>query len=191
VNVVGLIIQISFAQAHSEVRDQIAEEALTCPHTVHTSRHRFESARSVQTLEQGLAEYLSANPSLKRQESLLTEAREFFRSHDIVHVLYGCGTTMPDEAVVKLSSLFGTTGGLQVLRGYTAYETLDIYTKLPLGSTVLALLMSPYLILRTVWRCARQTQRWPWAENQQYMDTSLVDLRSKFRITVAHECDAD
>lgn len=190
-NVIGLIIQISFARAHSEVRDQIAEEALTCPHTVHTSRHRFESARSVQTLEQGLAEYLSANPSLKRQESLLAEAREFFRSHDIVHVLYGCGTTMPDEAVVKLSSLFGTTGGLQVLRGYTAYETLDIYTKLPLGSTVLALLMSPYLILRTVWRCARQTQRWPWAENQQYMDTSLVDLRSKFRITVAHECSAD
>jgi hypothetical protein len=164
---------------HSEVRDQIAEQALTCPHTVHTSRHRFESALSVQTLAQGLAEYLSANPSLKRHESLLsTEAREFFRSHDIVHVLYGCGTTMPDEAVVKLSSLFGTTGGLQVLRGYTAYETLDIYTKLPLGSTLLALLMSPYLILRTVWRCARQTQRWQWAENQQYMDAPLVDLRS-------------
>jgi hypothetical protein len=46
---------------------------------------------------------------------------------------------MPDEAVVKLSSLFGTTGGKQVLRSYTNYETLDIYTKLPLGDTVLAM----------------------------------------------------
>ena len=151
------------------------------------SRHQFESALSTQTLAQGLAEYFAANPSLKRQETLLsTEARQFFGSHDIVHVLYGCGTTMPDEAIVKLTSLFGTTGGFQVLRGYANYETLDIYTKLPPRSTMLALVMSPYLIVRTLWRCTLQTQRWPWAENQQYMNATLVELRSKFRIKVAH-----
>ncbi len=151
------------------------------------SRHHFESALSSQTLTQGLAEYFAANPMLKRQGSLVSrEARQFFRSHDIVHVLYGCGTTMPDEAVVKLSSLFGTTGGVQVLRGYTSYETLDIYTKLPLGGTVLALAMAPYLIVRTLWRCAWQRQRWPWVENHQYMNTPLVELRSTFGIKVAH-----
>ncbi len=151
------------------------------------SRHQFESPLSTQTLAQGLAEYFAANPSLKRQESLLSpEARQFFRSHDIVHVLYGCDTTMPDEAVVKLSSLFGTTGGAGILRGYANHETLDIYTKLPLGGTLLALLVSPYLIVRTVWRCARQTQRWPWVENHQYLETPLVELRSKFGIVVAH-----
>ena len=151
------------------------------------SRHQFESPLSTQTLAQGLAEYFAANPSLKRQESLLSpEARQFFRSHDIVHVLYGCDTTMPDEAVVKLSSLFGTTGGVGILRGYANHETLDIYTKLPLGGTLLALLVSPYLIVRTVWRCARQTQRWPWVENDQYLETPLAELRSKFGIVVAH-----
>ena len=151
------------------------------------SRHQFESALSTQSLAQGLAEYFAANPSLKRQETLLsTEARQFFSSHDTVHVLYGCGTTVPDEAIVKLSSLFGTTGGFQVLRGYANHETLDIYTKLPLRSTVLALVISPYLIVRTLWRCALQTQRWPWVENQQYMNAPLVELRSKFRIKVAH-----
>ena len=151
------------------------------------SRHQFESAHSTQTLAQGLAEYFAANPSLKRQDTLLSpEAKQFFRSHDIVHVLYGCGTTMPDEAIVKLSSLFGTTGGKQVLRGYTNHETLDIYTKLPLASTALALAMSPYLIIRTLWRCTRQTRRWPWVENQQYMDTPLVELRVMFGVKVAH-----
>lgn len=148
---------------------------------------RFESPLSTQTLAQVLAEYFAANPSLKRHESLLSpEARQFFRSHDIVHVLYGCGTTMPDEAVVKLSSLFGTTGGTRILRGYTHHETLDIYTRLPVGGTLLALLMSPYLIVRTLWRCARQTQRWPWVENQQYLETPLIELRSTFGIKVAH-----
>ena len=156
-------------------------------HTVAQYRHHFESALTAQTLAQGLEEYFAANPSLKRQETLLSpQARQFFCCHDIVHVLYGCGTSMPDEAIVKLASLLGTTGGMQVLRGYTNYETLDIYTKLPLGSTLLALLGAPYLIVRTLWRCAMQSQRWPWVDHQQYMNTPLLELRSMFGIKVAH-----
>ncbi len=65
------------------------------------STHRFESPRSTQTLAEGLAEYLAAHPNLKRDDQLASaEARQFFRAHDIVHVLYGCGTSMPDEAIV-------------------------------------------------------------------------------------------
>jgi hypothetical protein len=63
--------------------------------------HHFETAGSTQTLAESLAEYFMAHPDLKRQDQLESiDARQFFRSHDIVHVLYGCGTSMPDEAVV-------------------------------------------------------------------------------------------
>ena len=96
---------------------------------------------------------------------------------------------MPDEAIVKLASLFGTTGGVTVLRGYMNHETADIYTKLPVGSTLLALLLAPYLIARTVWQCSRQKRRWPWVEHAQYMNTPLVELRSEFGIKVAHRDD--
>ncbi|MGE0315380.1 MAG: hypothetical protein AB7P21_27505 [Lautropia sp.] len=149
-------------------------------------RHRFESQHSTQTLADGLAEYFEVNPSLKRDELVCAEARRFFRAHDTVHVLYGCGATMTDEAVVKLSSLFGTTAGLSVLRGYTHHETLDIYARLPLGGTARALLEAPYLIVRTLWRCSRQTRRWPWIEHRQYLDVPLVELRAAFGIRVAH-----
>lgn len=50
---------------------------------------RFQSPTSMQTLAEGLAEYYSANPHLKRGDELSPDAREFFRSHDVVHVLYG------------------------------------------------------------------------------------------------------
>ena len=141
----------------------------------------------MQTLAVGLAEYFRANPELKRNSDLLSpEARQFFRSHDVVHVLYGCGTSMPDEAIVKLASLFGTTGGMKVLRGYTNYETLDIYRKLPIGSTILALVLAPYLIARTLWRCAKQTQRWPWINHEQFLNQPLSEVRAKFGIKVAH-----
>lgn len=72
---------------------------------------------------------------------------------------------MSEEAVVKLTSLCGITGGLGVLRGYAHHESLDIYRSLPWADTMRALLLAPYLIVRTVWRCARQRRRWPWDEH--------------------------
>jgi hypothetical protein len=154
---------------------------------LNTLSHRFESPDSHQTLAEGLAEYFEANPGLMRESQMNTEAaRRFFRSHDIVHVLYGCSTSMPDEAIVKVSSLFGTTGGWGVLRGYTHHEVLPIYRRLPLGSTLVALLAAPYLVVRTLWRCRRQARRWPWADNEQYLDRPLAELRAMFGIQVAH-----
>lgn len=147
---------------------------------------RYQSPDSTQTLAEALTEYYALNPGLKRGDALSPEARAFFRSHDVVHVLYGCGTSMPDEAVVKLASVFGTTGGLSVLRGYRLHESLDIYRRLPLGSTIGALLASPFIFLRTLWRCARQQAKWPWSDHAQYMETPLRDLRARFGITVTH-----
>ncbi|MGE0329916.1 MAG: hypothetical protein AB7P37_04430 [Ramlibacter sp.] len=154
-------------------------------------QHQFESRDSAQTLEEGLAEYFLANPHLKRNKDLLSpEAQQFFNSHDVVHVVYGCGTSMSDEAIVKLASLFGTTGGAQVLRGYTHHETLDIYRKLPPGSTVLALVAAPYLIVRTLWRCIRQPRRWPWADYHDYLHVPLCEIRAMYGIKVAHGSSA-
>jgi hypothetical protein len=144
----------------------------------------------MQTLAQGLAEYYAANPHLKRRDDLSPEARDFFRSHDVVHVLYGCGTSMPDEAVVKLSSVFGTTGGFSILRGYRLHDSLEIYLKLPLGSSLIAFLSAPYLIVRTLWRCSRQAAKWPWSNHEQYMHTALRELRTQFGVRVAHASHA-
>jgi len=152
------------------------------------ARHQFESPETTQTLAEGLAEYFAVNSMLKRDSDLLsTEARQFFRSHDAVHVVYGCGTTMTDEAIVKLVSIFGTTGGLTVLRGYLHHETLDIYRKLPVSETLVALVLSPFLLVRTVWRCLRQAKRWPWAQFDEYVNVPLREVRARFRIKVAHE----
>ena len=144
----------------------------------------FQSAASTQTLAEGLAEYYTANPHLKRGDALSPEARAFFLSHDVVHVLYGCGTSMSDEAVVKLSSLFGTDGGFSILRGYRLHESLDIYRKLPLGGALLALVASPWLIVRTFWRCAQQAAKWPWSNYERHMQTPLCALRARFGIKV-------
>lgn len=154
---------------------------------MHGPRQAYASQASAQTLAEGLAEYFAAHPELKREADLPSEAaRRFFQSHDVVHVVYGCGTSLPDEAVVKLASLFGTTGGLGVLRGYALHESMDIYRRLSAAEALRTLALAPWLIARTVWRCARQTRRWPWDDHAALMHESLADLREQFGIRVAH-----
>src|SRR5262245_14585510 len=92
--------------------------------------HAFELQHSTQTLAEGIAEYYQLNPGLVTGRGTSIEAQEFFRFHDAVHVVFGCGNTLSDEAIVKVASVCGTSGGFGVLRGYRLHESQHIYRKL-------------------------------------------------------------
>lgn len=137
------------------------------------------------TLAQGLAEYYAAHTFLKRGDALSPEARVFFRCHDTVHVVYGCDTSLLHEAIVKLSSFFGTTEGLRVMRGYQLYESLDIYRQLRAADIMHTIAAAPFIVPRTIWRCARQRRRWPWEAFDAFLTVPLRELRADFGIRVA------
>jgi hypothetical protein len=144
--------------------------------------HDFEQAHCRLTLREGLAEYRLKNPGLLRGESLSPDAAAFFRCHDAAHVVFGCGTTLAHEAVVKLASIFGTTGGFGVLRGYRQHEAFDMYRALDVSEVLITIAISPWIVTRTLWRCWRQTQRWPWAGFDVLLDRPLSDLRAEYGI---------
>ncbi len=154
-------------------------------------KHAFEHQGSQQTLAEGLAEYHQKNPDLVKGRSLSPEARLFFQRHDVVHVIYGCGTSLPEEAVVKIASLVGTTGGLRVLSGYRLHESIEIYRHLPVMATLHSIASSVFLVPRTVWRCLRQHRRWPWEHYEPYLPRPLCDLRAEFGVQVAHRVDRE
>lgn len=146
--------------------------------------HAFEAQDCTMTLAEGLADYYARNPLLTRGESLSGPAAEFFRCHDAAHVVFGCGTSLTDEAIVKLSSIFGTTGGLSVLRGYALYESLDIYRTLPLSEMLKTLSVATVVVPRTIFRCLRQRARWPWSAFDDLQNLRLCDIRRMFGIRV-------
>lgn len=150
------------------------------------TRHAFERQGSSQTLAAALAEYHEKNPGLKQGRGLSAEARSFFARHDVVHVVYGCGTSLPDEAVVKIASIIGTTAGLRVLIGYRLHESIEVYRGLPVLPTLWAIVLAAVLVPRTVWRCMRQRRRWPWEHFEPYLSRPLCELRSEFGVKVAH-----
>jgi hypothetical protein len=147
--------------------------------------HAFELQESRQTLAEGISECFSAHPSLLRGEQLSCDARAFFRSHDAAHVVFGCGLSLQHEAVVKISSLFGTTGAWSVLRGYRLHESIEIYKRLDHREIIDTALTSFVVVPRTILRCPRQRKRWPWSAFASYMETPLSDLRDEFGIRVA------
>lgn len=147
--------------------------------------HTFEHQETSRTLAQGLAEYYSRNPDLARGAQLSPDAQEFFRCHDAAYVVFGCVTSLPDEAVVKLSSLFGATAGFSVLRGYRLHESVDIYRRLRPRDILRTIVVAIGVVPRTVFRCLRQTRRWPWADFAAHLDTPLGKLRAEHGIRVA------
>ena len=136
------------------------------------------------SLAVGLAEYYREHPFLKRGDQLGAEAREFFRCHDAVHVVYGCDTSLSQEAIVKLSSIFGTTAGFAVLKGYALYDLIDIYRKLKLRDVLVTMISSTVIVPRTLGPCSRQRQRWPWSEFDGHLQSPLRELRERFGIRV-------
>ncbi len=137
------------------------------------------------TLREGIAEYYRENPGLKRDAELSPEARDFFRCHDAIHVLYGCDTSLTHEAIVKLSSFFGTTEGFGVMAGYRLYDSIDIYRQLKLTEILRTIAEAPVIVPRTLARCARQRLKWPWSAFDHLLDTPLCDLREEYGVRVA------
>lgn len=148
--------------------------------------HGFEHQDAEQTLAEGIAEYYLENPELIRGTRLSPAAQEFFRCHDAVHVIFGCSTSLPDESVVKIASMYGTTAGLSVLRGYRLHESIEIYRQLRVGEVLSAIARAVIIVPRTFVRCLRQHKRWPWDEFSSWMDIPLHDLRAEYGIRVAH-----
>lgn len=139
-----------------------------------------------QTLAEAIAEYYAANPELAKGRDISPEAQDFFRCHDVAHVVFGCTTALDDEATVKIASIFGTTAGLHVLKGYRLYESRQIYKHLSPRAVLMSIARSVVIVPRTVLRCLRQRSRWPWAEFEQYLDVPLQDIRRRFGIVVPY-----
>ena len=146
---------------------------------------RYQVQDSKQTLREGIDEYNDAFRGLIATRYSTPAGERFFRSHDVVHVVFGCDISLNDEVVVKICSVFGSTAGLGVLRGYRLPEAKEGYEDIRLGEIVTTAVHSLYLVPRAIVRCRRMCARWPWEAFDEWMDRPLCDIRSRFGIRVA------
>lgn len=141
---------------------------------------------SERTLAEGLAEYFAAHQTELSDRTSSEAAREFFTAHDTAHVVFGCSISLPDEAYLKICSMFGTSEGLGVLRGYALAESKEIYSEFTPREIVQTAFRSLQIVPRSIWHCLRMHERWPWRDHQQFLNLPLSTIRGRFGIRVPH-----
>jgi hypothetical protein len=144
----------------------------------------FQAQDSAMTLEAGLGEYYASRDGLVDGRGVSDSAREFFRCHDTAHVVFGCSTSLVDEAIVKMWSFFGTTAGFSLLRDYRSPESKEIYEQIPWSDVPGTAIASMRVAPRVFAGCRRMHERWPWSDFDRHLGTRLVELRNEYGIRV-------
>ncbi len=136
------------------------------------------------TLEEGLIEYYGSRDDLVTGRGGSDSARKFFRCHDVAHVVFGCSTTLTNEAMVKIWSFLGTTAGLSLLRDYRSPESKEIYQRINWSDVPATALRSTVNVPLVLFRCLRMHKRWPWSDFDEYGNIRLAEIRSEYGIRV-------
>lgn len=139
------------------------------------------------TLRQGLENFHREykNHLSHNKSGISVEAKEFFTSHDIAHVLFGCDISLYGEGAVKIWTIFGTTLGFwKHLTGYQDANALELsksFTVVHVFKNILRFLVSiPKIIIR-----AKQMHKpWNWKGFEAYLDRPIQDIRNEFNIRV-------
>ncbi|MEO1517695.1 MAG: hypothetical protein AAFV95_21905 [Bacteroidota bacterium] len=137
------------------------------------------------TLRQALEKFYQENAHKlsHNKNGVSSEAKTFFLSHDIAHVLFACDTTLFGEGAVKIWTIFGTTLGFwKHIRGYQEADALELSKDFGLGHVLANVFAFLVAIPRLIIRAKRMNKPWPWAGFEPYLDRPLSEIREEFNI---------
>lgn len=139
------------------------------------------------TLRKGLELfYTEYNQHLSHEQpGISQEARNFFQSHDVAHVVFGCDISLLGEGAVKIWTIFGTTCGFwEHIKGYRSADALGLsqnFSIAHIANNIFGLLIS---IPKTIIRAKRMKKPWPWKDFTSYLDSPISEIRKEFNIQV-------
>lgn len=137
------------------------------------------------TLREAIEELYEENAALFARRDLSPEAKEFFRSHDTAHVVFGCDTSLFGEGVVKIFTIWGSSLGFwRHVAGYAEADAFSLfrqYSVRHLARHIGKLLLAAP---RAFIRARRMHRPWPWSDHGEYLDVPLKEIRREFNIRV-------
>lgn len=139
------------------------------------------------TLRQGLENFRKENKDYlnHKKEGISSEAKTFFKSHDVAHVLFGCDISLFGEGSVKIWTIFGTTLGFwKHLAAYKQANAYELSRNFKLAHIVKNMFRFLVKIPTIISRARQMNKRWPWSSFDAYMDSPIVDIREEYNIRV-------
>lgn len=138
------------------------------------------------TLEDALRAFRRENGLDAKYQGMSAEAQALFERHDIIHVLFGLTTNVRDEVKADGWTLLGTDVSFSELRSFAKLpEEKEIVEELGWATIAKTVARSLPDLAGMAWRARKLTKRWRWAENAQYRDRTVSDIRREFGIDAA------
>lgn len=129
------------------------------------------------------------------------DTAEFLSEHDRIHVIFGCDTSLLDEAKADLWTMLGSSLGIfGYLRILVSPEIREFYSdlkeqllssssdpsnsnhaKFQIKGSLWAMMALPVKIFA---RTRAMKAKWPWMHSDQFLDRPLTDIRSELNIKV-------
>lgn len=119
------------------------------------------------------------------KQGISNDVKEFFKSHDIAHVLFNCDISLFGEGKVKIWIIFGTTLGFwnhfHEYRKANAYRLSKNFTFSHVLKNIFKFL---YAIPVVIYKAKKMSKPWPWSGFEPYMDNPISEIRKEFNIMV-------
>ena len=138
------------------------------------------------TLKEGLELHYRVNPSFKKNVNLVPA----FYNHDIVHVLFGLDTSIPNESLADSRCIFSTNWGLKkyfsdYFNNPNAVKIVkNIFKEHGYIKSIFSSLTCIPKVLRVYTDSKRMYKKWELDPNDDLLNTKLSDLRNKYNITI-------
>lgn len=137
------------------------------------------------TLNEGLKRFQQKNAKVFTKKQLSKEGKEFLDCHDIAHVVFGCGTTLYGEGVVKIWTTFGTTLSFwKVAKGYNDASAFQLFKQYSIEHIFQNIVRLLSVIPKTIVRAKQMSKPWPFTDYKVYLDRPLSEIREEFNIQI-------
>jgi hypothetical protein len=146
---------------------------------------QYRQHNSTQTLQKGLEELRALEAAQQNDASETFDAalQTELTQHDVIHVLFGCGTDLQGEIQAHVWTLFGTTLSMQQMHQVNTHKdhksALQEIGHFKLLRTWLRLFPQ---LLRTIWRAKHMSKKFPIEQTDAYLQRSLKEIRREFSI---------
>ena len=145
----------------------------------------YQKQDSAQTLAEGLQEYYAANVgTVTRPDDMAADSAALFRSHDIVHVIFGLNTNLSDEVIADTRGALATDVGIRRYLTYvrTNAEAQALFKQLGYLRSVWITVVAIPRILRAIKANREMPKKWPWVTPDAFLHRPLFELRTEFGI---------
>ena len=149
----------------------------------------FQDSSQDMTLQEGIECYRAYLIQNNRKILVDETGSTLIRDHDATHVIFGLDTTLEEESMLDSWVLWGTEYKFSYLNQYRKLPQLkefnkNLFKELRIGG-FFKLLNSVLRNKITVFKRTRKMKKkWPFRVPEEYLEKSILDLRSEFGIDI-------